>query len=82
MRRIAARRVQMQACSYYEFLAFEDGGHGFYSHWIGWDRHGDEVRVPRPYCGTDEHLRRFVDFPVYVVESERELLAWRYNWRS
>jgi len=70
-------------CAYYEFIPM-DGQIGFYSYWIGWDAHGEEVRVPRPLNGklSVPRLRKKASHPIYVVESERELLAWRAGWNS
>lgn len=84
MRRICAKRLPTKEdCPYFEFVPLQKGV-GYYSYWIGWDKNGDEVRVPRPLAGMSSvrGLRRAVDFPIYVVESERELLAWSQVWRS
>lgn len=84
MRRVCEKRLpQSSDCYYYEFVPLPSGM-GYYSHWIGWDRSGNEVREPRPLNGlrSVERLRKVVDFPVYVIESERELVAWQHVWRS
>jgi hypothetical protein len=83
MRQISLRRIPSLDCDYFEFMA-ADGNFGFYSYWIGWNKRGEEVRVPRPLTGpaTAAGLRKNADFPIYVVESDKELLAWRYNWLS
>lgn len=54
----------------------------FYSHWIGWDKLGREVREPRPLDGKNsiDDLRKLFKTPVYVVENNRQLLSWLYNW--
>ena len=84
MRQVCAARIPTLDCAYYEFQVLPRHGVGFYSHWIGWDKHGDEVRVPRPLIGTPtaSGLRRIADYPIYVVESEKELLVWKDIWRS
>lgn len=81
MRQICARRLPSQDRNYCSFTAFPGGSFGYYSHWIGWDAKGKEVRVPSPLNGrrTTENFRRLLDHPVYVVESEKELMAWQ--WR-
>lgn len=84
MRRICEKRLPQSPNSrYYEFVPLPRGM-GYYSRWIGWDENGHEVREPRPLEGVHsvEWLRGVADFPVYVVESERELIAWRQVWRS
>ena len=83
MHQISVRRIPSHNCAYFEFMA-ADGNFGFYSHWIGWDRRGEEVRVPRPLTGAEAAagLRKIAASPIYVVESDKELLAWRYNWLS
>ncbi|WP_310611395.1 hypothetical protein [Limnohabitans sp.] len=59
-------------------------GFSFYSHWIGWDRHGNEVREPRPLDAQHSvpKLRRLLNYPIYVVETLNEMLAWQYTWKS
>ena len=85
MRRICEKRLpRLQDCPYFEFVSLPNNGVGYYSHWVGWDANGDEVRVPRPLIGLSsvQGMRKAVDYPVYVVESERELTAWQQWWRS
>jgi hypothetical protein len=54
------------------------------SSWIGWDKNGDEVRVPRRLdgAGTVPSLRSQSESPIYVIERDTELLAWRAHWGS
>jgi hypothetical protein len=84
MRKICAMRLPTLQCSYYEFMILPNNGVGYYSCWIGWDRCGEEVRVPRPLAGlsTVYGLRKIAEHPIHVVESVKELGAWRYNWLS
>jgi hypothetical protein len=84
MRKICAARLPSLDCAYYNFTAFRDGSFGYYSHWIGWDDKGNEVRVPSPLDGMriTEHSRGCLPHPVYVVESHKELLAWRFTWMA
>jgi hypothetical protein len=84
MRQICLKRIPSQDCAYFEFQAFSSGKIGFYSAWAGWDKRGDEVRVPRELAGPETAigLRELATYPIYVVQSSNELLAWRYNWRS
>ena len=83
MRRLCANKLPSQDCAYYEFIRLPKGV-GYYSYWIGWDKHGDEVRVPRPLVGLDSvrAVRKASGVPVYVVENDRELTAWQNVWRS
>lgn len=84
MRKICERRLPSLDCEYFEFMMLPKGGVGFYSEWAGWDRNGDEVRVPRPLDGisTTQGLRKLAKYPIYVAESQKEVTAWRYNWQS
>lgn len=84
MRDICMKKIPSLDEPYFEFQAYSAGKVGFYSEWAGWDKFGNEVRVPRPLEGVDtaNGLRRLAEYPVYVVESARELLAWRFSWRS
>jgi hypothetical protein len=84
MRRICEKRLpSLNNSSYYEFVPLPNGV-GYYSHWIGWDKFGEEVRVPRPLEGKTsvKKMREAVEHPIYVLESERELIAWQAVWRS
>jgi hypothetical protein len=82
MRQICAARLPSLDCSYCSFTAFNDGTFGYYSHWIGWDDKGREVRVPSPLDGMRivEQSRERLSHPVYVIESFKELLAWQFKW--
>jgi hypothetical protein len=84
MRKICEKRLPTLDCAYFEFMMLPKQGVGFYSKWAGWDRHGDEVRVPRPLDGvpTAQGLRKLADYPIYVLESSKEITAWRYNWKA
>lgn len=84
MHQICMTRLPSVDGPYFEFQAYSSNKVGFYSSWAGWDRHGDEVRVPRELHGPETAigLRKLAPYPIYVVESSRELLAWRYSWRS
>lgn len=83
MRKICARRGTSKNSNYFEFQVLPSGI-GFYSHWIGWDSNGEEVRVPRPTGGDFrlDMLRDNLRRPVYVVETELEATAWRQLWQS
>ena len=81
MREICGMRLPEPGETYFEFMRLPDGV-GFYSHWIGWDKQGDEVRIPRPLNGfaSVPRLRQEVDHPVYVISNPSELTAWRLIW--
>lgn len=84
MRLICARTMPRPSRDYFEFIAHKDRRMRFYSHWIGWDKRGQEVRVPSlmnaPY--RVPNLRERLDAPVYVIETRAQLLAWRNKWRG
>lgn len=84
MRRLCQSRLPSLDCPYYELHAHPNGrgGIGFYSRWAGWDKYGEEVRVPRPLDGraTVPALRKTADHPIYVIEAETELWAWKFRW--
>lgn len=84
MRLACARALPRPSRHYYEFIAHKDRRMRFYSHWLGWDKRGQEVRVPRlmnaPYRVPD--LRERLDAPVYVIETHAQLLAWRHKWQG
>ncbi|EGQ9065139.1 hypothetical protein WD347_004562 [Vibrio parahaemolyticus] len=84
MRKVCASKLPSQDSSYFEFWCHADGSISFYSYWIGWDRFGKEVRVPRPLIGLSsvKGLREQNDAPVYVLESSKEVLAWKYGWKG
>ena len=67
---------------YYEFYAERGPKIAFYSHWIGWDKIGREVREPRPLNAQKsiDSLRELFSNPIYVVENHRQLLSWLHNW--
>lgn len=68
---------------YYEFISIPNGL-SFYSHWIGYDNNGYEVRVPRPLDGqySVPAVRKLLNRPIYVVEHGLELLSWQYKWKA
>ncbi|WZB69464.1 hypothetical protein WJ968_24595 [Achromobacter xylosoxidans] len=68
---------------YFEFVPLPDGI-GYHSYWIGWDSAGKEVRVPRPLDGKSsvKGLREIAKHPVYVIESDLELVVWQHVWKS
>ena len=51
MRHICASRTPTLDCAYFEFLELGGGDFGYYSRWLGWDKEGEEVRVPRALNG-------------------------------
>ena len=72
---------------YYEFylrkgLKTDGLKRTFYSKWIGWDRFGREVRVPRPIPAKRciDAIRDASAVPVYVIDNERQLLSWLGAW--
>ncbi|MCO7565509.1 hypothetical protein NJI34_24980 [Pseudomonas sp. S 311-6] len=84
MRLACARAQPKPSKHYYEFIAHKDRRMRFYSHWIGWDMRGQEVRMPSlmnaPY--RVPHLRERLAAPVYVIETRTQLIAWRHKWHG
>lgn len=56
MRHICASRTPTLNCAYFEFMELGGGDFAYYSRWLGWDKEGEEVRVPEavyhPLRGT------------------------------
>lgn len=84
MRLACARTLPKPSHHYYEFIAHKDRRMRFYSHWIGWDKRGQEVRVPSTMNASYRvpNLRERLAAPVYVIENRKQLLAWRNKWRG
>jgi hypothetical protein len=84
MRRLCETKLPSQDCPYYEFYTWPNkhGEISFYSEWAGWDKYGEEVRVPRPLDGRESvlGLRKIEERPIYVVETEIEVLLWQFRW--
>lgn len=70
--------------AYFEFLSVNnDTRLRFYSQWAGWDEFGQEVRVPRSLNGESApRLRKSLNKTVYIVENDRQLIAWRHRWHG
>ncbi|WP_249978225.1 hypothetical protein [Vreelandella olivaria] len=68
--------------AYYELYAEKGPKIAFYSHWVGWDKIGREVREPRPLDAQKsiDGLRELFVHPIYIVENHRQLLGWLHNW--
>lgn len=84
LKRVCAQQLPSRRdCAYVELYAL-GSKIGFYSYWIGWDKNGDEVREPRRLDGqgTVTGLRSQSESPIYVIERDTELLAWRADWGS
>lgn len=82
MRQACARVLPKPNVAYYEFISQRERRMRFYSLWAGWDQRGQEVRIPRGLDGAFAvpHLRERLDAPVYVIETDRQLVAWRSKW--
>jgi hypothetical protein len=83
MERVCASKLPSFNEPYYEFTPFP-GGLGYYSHWIGWDKNGNEVRVPRPLDAQHSvpAVRKLLKKTIYVIENKSEILPWQYLWRA
>lgn len=81
--RVCATKLPTLDEPYVEFTPLPTGI-GYYSYWIGWDKHGEEVRIPRPLDAQHSvpRLRKLKLHPVYVVESPEELISWQYRWKA
>lgn len=84
MRLGCARALPKPNRHYYEFIAHKERRMRFYSHWIGWDKNGCEVRVPSLMNASYrvQSLRERIAAPVYVLENGLQLRAWRHKWRG
>lgn len=84
MRRYCELAQPKPGIAYYEFLSVNnDTRLRFYSQWAGWDEFGQEVRVPRTLNGESApRLRKSLNKTVYIVESDRQLIAWRHRWHG
>jgi|CXWL01.2.fsa_nt_gi hypothetical protein len=84
MRRYCEIAQPKPGIAYYEFLSVNnDTRLRFYSQWAGWDVFGQEVRVPRSLKGDSApRLRKSLSKTVYIVENDRQLLAWRHRWHG
>ncbi|MCF5016489.1 hypothetical protein GIW67_00775 [Pseudomonas lactis] len=84
MQRVCQVRLPLRNKAYVQLTVLPVGGVGHYSYWIGWDKTGNEVRVPRPIDGREQarKLRKLQPSPVFAIETERELIAWQHLWFS
>lgn len=84
MRRACTKILPKPKVAYFEFIAERGHSMSYYSYWTGWDELGAEIRVPRPLNGfTSVPLLRVQHTtPVYVIETERQLVAWQYEWHG
>jgi hypothetical protein len=84
MRKICALRVPKPDVAHVRLKSYRDMSIGYDSYFIGWDKHGNEVRVPR--LGHDKlaitDFRTYFELPLYVIETRRELLSWQFGWGS
>lgn len=84
MKKICALRVPKEDVDHVRFSHFDGTSIGFDSYFIGWDKRGNEVRVPRTgHCKLAIiDFRTYLDHPLYVIETEAEFSAWQWNWGS
>lgn len=84
MRRYCEFAQPKPCIAYFEFLSVNnDTRLRFYSQWAGWDEFGQEVRVPRSLNGESApRLRKSLNKTVYIVENDRQLIAWRHRWHG
>ncbi|MGK7896446.1 MAG: hypothetical protein AB4372_23220 [Xenococcus sp. (in: cyanobacteria)] len=69
---------------YYFFTALNSKEFSYYSYWIGFDKFGEEVRVPR-LINPEQVINIFRDSsnspsPIYIIENNKQLLCWWSNW--
>lgn len=83
MERVCATKMPSYDEPYYEITPVAEG-YSYYTHWIGYDRNGYEVRVPRPLDAQSSvpELRKLLNYPIYVIENGLELVAWQYKWKA
>lgn len=84
MKKICAIRVPAEGIAHVRFSHFDGKSIGYDSYLIGWDKRGNEVRLPDP--GHEKlaimDFRSIYDEPLYVIETEAELSAWKWGWGS
>lgn len=84
MKKICAVRVPNEDVEHVCFSHFDGKSISYDSYFIGWDKHGNEVRAP----DADHDKLAIMDFrtifdePLYLIETDAELLAWQWNWGS
>lgn len=67
---------------YYDFTAEFDSV-SFVSEYLGYDKDGNEVRVPRLVTGDLKALQMLRSVgPLYVIANASELITWRWFWRG
>lgn len=80
LQEICGMRLSNPESLYYEFTA-EFNGVSFFSEHLGYDKDGDEVRVPRQVTGDIQALRMLRSVgPLYVIANASELIGWRWFW--
>lgn len=84
MRKVCSLRLPEANKDYVHMTSYGSFSFGYYSHWIGWDSQGDEVRVPSGDCFGDlvVKYREYFSDPVYVIETKNELLSWQFLWNA
>ncbi len=68
---------------YYQFdIDEEDQSIGYYSHFMGYDDEGYELRSPSIIKGEIliKHFREDLDKEAYVIEDLESLYQWRFVW--
>jgi hypothetical protein len=63
---------------------FDGKSISYESYFIGWDKHGNEVCASDPGHGrlVIIDFRTTFDDPLYLIETDAELLAWKWSWGS
>ncbi|WP_095112946.1 hypothetical protein [Pseudomonas sp. Irchel 3H7] len=84
MRKICSMRTPKPDVSHVRLKSYRDMSIGYDSYFIGWDKRGNEVRVPT--LGHDRlsitDFRSYFEVPLYVIETSNELLSWQFKWGS
>ena len=69
---------------YYFFTAYESQDYSYYSHWIGWDKVGKEVREPSLIKAKQivDIVRELSDKEdiIYVINTSMQYIQWSCNW--
>lgn len=80
LQEICAMRLSDPGLLYYDFTAEFDSV-SFISEHLGYDKAGNEVRVPRLVTGDLKALQMLRNVgPLYVIANASELIAWRWFW--
>lgn len=70
--------------SYYFVTMHDSFQYSYYSHWVGWDDEGYELRVPSQMSPkwVIEFVRESLREPLYIIHNEDEAFRWMWFWQG